>query len=210
MIVSFDVDAQRCFSPLCPNELPVPGGDEIVDALNEQASFAEKRIGSKDAHSANAIWVATDKNPQLSPLNAPHADCYWNQHAVPGETGFKLLPGLPHPSEYDYFIWKGVEPDMHPYGACYHDLKEQCSTGVIEYLKVNQATDIIVGGLATDHCVKATVLQLCRAGFNVLLNLESCRGLSTATTQAALEAMQTAGCCLVKRTKDLNHHLHSK
>ena len=28
-IASFDVDAQKSFTPLCPNELPVAGGDQI-------------------------------------------------------------------------------------------------------------------------------------------------------------------------------------
>lgn len=34
----FDVDLQCGFTPLCPNELPVCGGDEIVDELNGQVS----------------------------------------------------------------------------------------------------------------------------------------------------------------------------
>ncbi|PLX80821.1 MAG: nicotinamidase, partial [Desulfuromonas sp.] len=45
---SFDVDPQRGFTPLCPNELPVAGGDEIADELNRQATFARYRLVSKD------------------------------------------------------------------------------------------------------------------------------------------------------------------
>ena len=40
-IASFDVDAQKGFTPLCPNDLPVDGGHEIVDSLNEQAEIYE-------------------------------------------------------------------------------------------------------------------------------------------------------------------------
>ena len=161
---SFDIDAQRCFTPLCPTELPVPDGDSIVDALNAQAAFAAYRLGSKDAHSNRAIWVATDKYPQNTPLNTPHADQYWNAHAIPGQIGFESLPGLPHPSAYDFFIWKGIELDMHPYGVCYHDLDESCSTGVIEFLKSNQVTQVILGGLAFDVCVKISAQQLKKNG----------------------------------------------
>ncbi len=58
-----------------------------------------------------------------------------------------------------------------PYGACYHDLKNTLSTGVIEYLKChNIITTVICGGLATDYCVKNTVLQLRQVGFEVILN----------------------------------------
>lgn len=206
-IASFDVDAQRCFSPLCPHELPVPGGDKIVDALNEQAKLASKRIGSKDAHPPNAIWVANEDNPPLTPLDNQHADCYWPTHAVPGEVGFELLPGLPHPSTYDYFIWKGIEPDMHPYGACYHDLTERLSTGVIEYLKTQAITQIIIGGLALDYCVKTTALQLKRAGFTVLINLEATRGLTAETTHSAKEALANSGCLLIEQTTDLPSYL---
>ena len=40
-IASFDVDAQKGFTPLCPNELPVPEGDAIVPALNQLAARAQ-------------------------------------------------------------------------------------------------------------------------------------------------------------------------
>ena len=53
---SFDVDAQCGFSPLCPNELPVPNGDQIVEALNGNSEYATYRLGSKDLHPSNAIW----------------------------------------------------------------------------------------------------------------------------------------------------------
>ena len=137
-IASLDIDAQQCFTPLCPDELPVPDVDSIAHELNRQATLASLRIGSKDAHSPQAIWIADDEHPQLSPIDGKHVDVRWNKHAVPGERGFELLPGLPHPGDYDFFVWKGIEPDMHPYGCCYHDLDESLSTGLIEYLSVQQ------------------------------------------------------------------------
>ncbi|MEO6678169.1 MAG: nicotinamidase, partial [Pseudomonas sp.] len=36
---SFDVDAQKSFTPLCPDELPVPEGDQIGSELNFMASL---------------------------------------------------------------------------------------------------------------------------------------------------------------------------
>ena len=45
-IASFDVDAQKGFTPLCPDELPVPGGDTIAPALNQLAARASLRLGS--------------------------------------------------------------------------------------------------------------------------------------------------------------------
>lgn len=37
-VASFDVDAQNTFTPLCPDELPVAEGTDIVAQLNAQAS----------------------------------------------------------------------------------------------------------------------------------------------------------------------------
>ena len=197
---SFDVDAQNTFTPRCPEELAVPGGDTIVGALNAQASLARIRVGSKDAHAANALWVATETLPMCSAVGLPDSDIRWNQHAVVGSYGFELLEGLPHPREYDFFVWKGIEPDMHPYGACYHTLnwrENRMSTGVIEYLRAVGITTVIVGGLATDYCVRNTALQLRDAGFDVVLNLASSRGIAESTIAEALIEMKSVGIVVV-------------
>lgn len=200
---SFDVDAQRGFTPLCPDELPVPEGHLIAEPLNQQATFAAFRIGSKDAHSAQAVWVASTDAPQLSPVTGyPNADLHWNRHCEPGTPGFELLEGLPHDLDYDYFVYKGVAPDVHPYGACYHDLGNRRTTGVIEFLRSRGVDTVIVGGLATDFCVKTTVLQLLDAGFRVIVNLSACRGLSPDGVATSVETMKTAGAVVVD---GLNH-----
>ncbi len=190
---SFDIDCQKGFTPLCPDELPVPGGDEITYALNRQAEKASVRIASKDWHPSGAFWIADEEHPQFSPIEGKNLDIRWASHCIGGTRGAELLDGLPHPSEYDFFVWKGMEPDMHPYGACYHDLEEKNSTGVIEFLIMKKITHIIVGGLATDYCVKTTALQLKKAGFEVTVNLEACRGISVDTIEGALEEMKNAG-----------------
>lgn len=87
---------------------------------------------------------------------------------------------------------------MHPYGACYNDLAGRQSTGVIEFLQMNGIKTVIVGGLATDYCVKMTALQLCAAGFQVVVNLEACRGISPGTTRAAIDEMVGKGIVVVE------------
>lgn len=193
---SFDVDAQNTFTPRCPGELAVPGGDTIAAALNAQASLARIRVGSKDAHAPNAAWVASPERPMFSEVGLPDSDIRWNQHAVVGSYGFELIDGLPHPREYDFFVWKGMERDMHPYGACYHTLNwrdNRMSTGVIEYLRAVGITTVIVGGLATDYCVRNTALQLRDAGFEVVLNLAASRGIADATVAEAIAEMKSVG-----------------
>lgn len=200
---SFDVDAQKSFTPLCPDELPVSGGDQIGEALNFMATLARLRLGSKDAHAVNAPWIVETHEGMLQPTGLKHADLTWVSHCIPGTEGFKLLDVLPQPLEYDYFVWKGVEPDLHPYGAVWHDLDEKLSTGVIEYLKANGIERVIVGGLALDFCVKTTALQLARAGFVVVLYVPACRGISEEGSLAALAEMAQAGVLIANTAQEL-------
>lgn len=211
---SFDVDAQNGFTPNCPDELPVPGGNEIVAALNAQATLASFRVGSKDAHNPGAKWVATEDNPQFSPVtDQPELDIHWKRHCEVGTYGFELLAGLPHPKDYNFFVWKGVETDLHPYGACYHTLDwktNRVTTGVIEVLRANGIENVIVGGLATDYCVKNTVLQLLDARFNVIVNLAACRGIAMDTIADAVLEMVRAGAVIVDDVMACPQHFTDK
>jgi len=200
---SFDVDPQNGFTPVCPNELPVPGGTEIVGALNAQAEFARVRVVSKDAHPATAVWAAGEQGEQFSGVEGDNVDIRWHMHCVPGTKGFELIDGLPTITEYDYTVFKGVEPDMHPYGACYHDLNDQISTGVIEYLKQKGINTVICGGLATDYCLKLTALQLRNAGFEVIVNMEACRGIAEDTIKTAKKELANAGVIIINNTAEL-------
>lgn len=209
-IASFDVDAQKGFTPLCPAELPVPEGHLIGAELNLLASRAQLRLGSKDAHSPTAPWVVGSHAEMLQPLALPDADLTWVSHCVPGTSGFELLDELPEPLAYDYFVWKGVEPGLHPYGACYHDLAERRSTGAIEYLRAQGVSTVLVGGLALDYCVKTTALQLRRAGFEVLVYLPACRAIAQDTADAACTQMRAAGITLCGSAQELDATLDRK
>jgi nicotinamidase/pyrazinamidase len=192
---SFDVDPQRGFTPLCPDELPVLNGDEIVGELNAQATFARLRIVSKDCHPAEAPWVAHLAADVMQPVvgNYPDLDIKWPPHCVVGTEGNRLIPGLPDEADYDLVIEKGQNPLMHPYGACFQDLQESISTGAIEWLREQGIETLLLGGLATDYCVKTTGLQLLQAGFRVILNLAACRGVAAETSQQGLEELRLAG-----------------
>lgn len=204
-IASFDVDCQYTFTPECPDELPVEGGTEIVAELNAQARLAAYRLGSKDAHSPHAEWVADDEHPAFTPIEGSDMDVHWPVHAVPATRGFELLEGLPRVNDYDHFVWKGVEPDMHPYGACYHDHARTLSTGVIEFLRQHEVDTVIVGGLAADYCVKHTALELREEGFRVILNVAAVRGVAPDTTRQALDTLAEAGVEFIDSAAALAH-----
>ncbi len=202
---SFDVDPQRGFTPLCPDELPVAGGDEVATGLNSQAEFAVVRLVSKDCHPSQAPWVANSADEIMQPVEGdyPDLDIKWPPHCVVGTEGNRLIPGLPTESSYDLVIEKGNNPLMHPYGACYHDLGETVSTGVIEWLKKRGIATVIVGGLATDYCVKITALQLLQAGLRIIINLAACRGVAAETSEQAIKDLRAAGIEFVASSAEL-------
>jgi len=199
---ALDVDTMKCFTSLCPNELPVPGGHLIVSELNKQAKKAKYRVVSKDAHNEHAKWVATEEEPQQSPMKARCMDMRWNRHGEPGTKGFELLDGLPDVLDYSYVVWKGIELHMHPYGACYHDLEENLSTGLIEVMRSWGVKNVIAGGLATNYCYITTVRQLVKAGFTVIVNLGACRGLGEAETAVAIEEMRAMPNVIIVNSAD--------
>ena len=176
---SFDIDCENGFTPLCPGELPVTDGHLIVEECNKSATKAKFRIFSKDMHPANAIWRATPDNPQFSPIIGDNVDVRWNGHCMSGTYGAELLKGLPKVTNYDFFIYKGCEPDLHPYSPIYHDLKKTISTGVIEWLKIHNIVNVIINGLATNFCAGEGAIDLFNVGFKVIFNLGSTRGIGS-------------------------------
>ena len=176
--------------------------------LNTQARKANFRVLTKDAHQSKAIWTVDNHSQMLQPLNHPNADLTWVSHAVPGTRGFETIPELPAVTDYDFVVWKGIEADLHPYGACYHDIAEQLSTGLIEWLIVKEVDTVLIGGLATDYCVKTTALQLVKSKqFKVIVNVEACRGIATETIELAYKEMSQAGITIIQNINDLQIHL---
>jgi len=132
-------------------------------------------------------------------------DIKWPSHCVVGTEGNSLTPGLPREEDYDLVIEKGNDPLMHPYGACFHDLVESKSTGAIEWLRQQKIKTVLLGGLASDYCVKTTDLQLLKAALRVILNQAACRGVAAQISAAALVELETAGAELVDSSHDLKN-----
>lgn len=205
---SFDTDCTNAFTELCPAELPVVGGQDIVPALNEQAKYASFRLGCKEIHGPNFPWVAGEENPQHKKIEGyRHLDQYWNAHSMIGTFGAQLIAGLPKVTEYRYMAYKGMEPDMHPYGGLYHTMnwkEEPVSTGVIEVCLVEDINLVIVGGLAFDFCVKETILQFLDAGIEVIVNMEATRAVFPENIPAVCDELRKAGATIIFNTSELD------
>ena len=66
-------------------------------------------------------------------------------------------------------------------------------SGLADWLRQREITDLDIGGIATDHCVRATVLDALAEGFTVRLLTDTVAGVAPETTEAALAEMRGAG-----------------
>jgi nicotinamidase-related amidase len=92
---------------------------------------------------------------------------------------------------------KGTEPDVEAYSAF-------DGTGLAEWLRSRSVSRLYVGGLATDYCVRASVLDARNEGFEVLV-LEDAIGaveVKAGDGERALAEMRRAGAEVV-RSEDL-------
>jgi nicotinamidase/pyrazinamidase len=66
-------------------------------------------------------------------------------------------------------------------------------------LRRNGMERLVIYGIATDYCVRATALDALQAGFKVTVIEELCRGVAPDTSQAAWEEMKELGVIILQR-----------
>ena len=88
---------------------------------------------------------------------------------------------------------KGAAPDVDSYSG--FDGVDASGVGLAALLRSLGVAEIFVGGLATDYCIKQTVLDGLLHGFAVVLLLDAIRGVDLAPGDSAraLEEMYRAG-----------------
>ncbi|HZV05385.1 MAG TPA: isochorismatase family protein [Gemmataceae bacterium] len=153
------VDVQRGFTSLCPDELPVPGGLEIVPNINRLLEMPWARID------ASQDWHPLDHCSFLG-----RRDNLYPPHCVMGTPGADFLPGLR--SERFQTIWrKGYDRDFEAYA-----LTAQHSA-FADFLRAGGIATVVVCGIATNICCYYVARDLRRAGFRVLLVEDASAGI---------------------------------
>ncbi len=145
------VDAQRGFTALCPEELPVPGGLEIVPNINRLLDMPWARID------ASQDWHPPDHCSFLG-----CRDNLYPPHCVMGTPGADFLPDLC--TERFHAIWrKGYQRDFEAYALTAQH------PAFPEFLRACGIATVVVCGIATNICCFFVARDLRRAGFRVLL-----------------------------------------
>jgi nicotinamidase-related amidase len=89
---------------------------------------------------------------------------------------------------------KGIDPEVDSYSG-FFDNGRRRSTGLGDFLKKQNVTALYVAGLATDYCVKFTVLDAKALGFPTVLIDDACRGVErqAGDVARAIDEMAAAG-----------------
>jgi nicotinamidase/pyrazinamidase len=153
------VDAQRGFTELCPDELPVPGGLGIVPKVNELLELPWARID------ATQDWHPPDHCSFLG-----RRDNLYPPHCVMGTPGAEFLPGLQ--TERFRAIWrKGFRRDYEAYAIT----AEQ--PAFVQTLRAAGVRAAVVCGIAANICCFFTARDLRKAGFDVALATDAAAGI---------------------------------
>jgi nicotinamidase/pyrazinamidase len=169
------VDVQNDFCP--GGTLAVAHGDEVVEPLNEQIdAFLDRGA---------PVYKSRDWHPPTT----KHFEAYggtWPVHCVQNTRGAEFHPALRDDPRITV-VSKGLGDT-----DCYSAFDE---TDLASQLRQQGIEEVIVGGLATDYCVKNTVLDALKHGFKVkaLKNAMRAVDLQPGDGDRAIEEMRAAG-----------------
>jgi len=191
------VDIQNDFLP--GGSLAVNEGDLIIPVANELMAprVTDLVVATQDwhPHGHGSFASANGKNPfemgELSGL----PQVMWPDHCVQHTFGAQLADELKEEKIHKTFV-KGTDPTVDSYSAFYDNAKRN-STGLGEWLKKQGVTELIVLGLATDYCVKFSVLDALELGFKVKLVVDGCRAVDPVAGERAIKDMEEAGAELI-------------
>src|SRR5438128_7264471 len=128
------VDPQQGFTSLCPSELPVPGGLEIVGAVNRLLDLPWGRVdASQDWHPPDHCSFFGQRDNLYPP------------HCIAGTPGAEFLPGL-HTERFQTIWRKGFERDFEAYALTAQH------PGFSVLLRKSGISTVIVCGIATNIC----------------------------------------------------------
>lgn len=188
------IDIQNDFLP--GGALAVPGGDEIVPIVNRLMPDYDLIVATQDWHPPeHKSFAANHPGHQLYGRidldGLPQT--LWPVHCVQQTGGALFAPGLETRHIARVFP-KGTDAGIDSYSG-FHDNGHRRSTGLADWLRARNVTAVDVAGLATDYCVKFTVLDALREGFKTRLLVDACRGveLNPGDCAHAVAAMLEAG-----------------
>jgi len=188
------VDLQNDFMP--GGALAVSEGDQVVAAANRLLARNPLAFASQDWHPAGHGSFASS-HPGKKPFDVIDLhgleQTLWPDHCIQDTPGAEFHKDL-HAAKITQVVRKGTDPAVDSYSA-FFDNAERRRTELDQVLRSRDVDELAVMGLATDFCVRATVLDARKLGYRVLLAVDGCRAIQDPA--AALREMSLAGAEIV-------------
>jgi nicotinamidase/pyrazinamidase len=180
------VDMQNDFADP-QGSLYVKGGEEVIAVINDEIARARE---------AGAPVIFTqDWHPAVTPHFEKDGGI-WPVHCVAGTWGAELHPDVDHDAG-ETRIQKGIEEGdgYSGFNVQNTETKEVTSTGLERLLRDSGIEKVVVVGLATDYCVKATAVDSASLGFETTVIMDAIRAVNLQPDDGkkALEEMKVAG-----------------
>lgn len=168
------VDLQNDFCP--GGALAAPKGDQIVPIINKLIGKFDFVLASKDWHPEDTVHFEK-----------------WPVHCVRDTPGAAFHPEL-QASKIDMVFLKGTNNKDDGYSAF-----EATNGDLADYLNKNKVKDVYVAGIATEYCVKQTVLDALKNGFNTFAIEDAVEGIYQEENDVprAFEEMRAAGAQII-------------
>jgi nicotinamidase/pyrazinamidase len=161
------------------------GGSLAVEGGAKVASDITNFLGQLDDDCYNVVvttqdWHINPKDHFASWLQTePDFKTTWPDHCVVGTPGSDF-----HPNIKECIMHNGFPQFLKgQYAAAYSGfegiLRDDLKTTLAEYLQYRGISDVDVCGIGTDYCVKTTVLDSLKYGFNTSIILDLCRSVAS-------------------------------
>jgi len=175
------VDVQNDFCP--GGSLAVAGGDEVVPVM--------KRYAEAFAAAGRLVIADRDYHPGRTTHFVQFGGA-WPPHCVQGTHGAEYHPDLVLPPQTVQVV-KGMGAEEDAYSV--FQGKDTAGHSFEALLAQHGIRKLFVGGLATDYCVKATVLDALKAGLEGVVLTDAVRAVNVQPGDGdrALDEMRSAG-----------------
>src|SRR5438552_18143749 len=180
------VDLQNGFCP--GGALGVHDGHLVVPVLNRYA----ERFAARGA----AIFASRDWHPAKTTHFQPYGGV-WPPHCLQGTPGADFHPDLVLPPEAE-IVSKGMDPESDAYSCFQAETPDGLPFAAL--LGERGVSRLFIGGLATDYCVRSTVVDGVQAGFEVVVLEDAVAAVDVAPGDGdkALAEMRAAGARLIR------------
>jgi nicotinamidase/pyrazinamidase len=192
------VDLQYDFMP--GGALAVARGDETVPVAQRLMNRYDTVIATQDWHPRDhGSFAVNNPGKQVGEIGELGGlpQVMWPVHCVQGTRGAELHDGIDR-RQITAVFRKGIDPAIDSYSG-FFDNGHRKATGLEAWLRDHNIQQLYVLGLATDYCVKFTVLDARRLGFDVWLIEDGCRAVDLAAGdgERATDEMRAAGATII-------------